>query len=542
MINIVLYGKPRAFESHEYAFDNDKPAAVDNSFPEPLVKPKAYDNVVLHYFSRAGYSGVEYYNRAKGYESDRDGIVFGLALKTDYDYSIGNVIDNVLERYWSDFAGVLLNNENRFVSPSILGVLNGVKWGDDDVSIIRNALKQCEPPTPKKKLCLLYAPEYDKISAVESQLKEYADVYISDNIEIFKDLINSVVLKMTDGVIHTIKDGTIAVFEGGKTLPPLPRKNPPKWGGKKDEPEPEKSRDVKKGVAVPVVNEKVYVDDFNGREEKIGSNDNKKRWIVLAITAAIIAVILVILLLVKPSPKQDGSGSNADSVEVPDTEVQELANEITVAFNSYDSPIKQSLPLEVEINKPKNSSYASFNIKLEVDRTDLVRIDNEGDNYKLVVINNPESETDVKVLAKCKDVVVGDQTYKIAAKQKTEMSKDTKSGGATAGVSGTAKPDARNSESPVYEDVKIIITDGDNRAVQILKRNTLYNVMAIDKNKRTVKGKWKFDKGDLQVTDVNKNPTQIQSDKHGEYKISFEFFSNGKEKKVGPISVVYGRQ
>ena len=47
MINIVVYGKPRAFESHEYGFDVDNSTSVDNSFPEPILKPKKYQDLVV---------------------------------------------------------------------------------------------------------------------------------------------------------------------------------------------------------------------------------------------------------------------------------------------------------------------------------------------------------------------------------------------------------------------------------------------------------------------------------------------------------------
>ncbi len=502
MINIVIYGKPRSFESHEYGFDVDNTTSVDNSFPEPLLKPKNYQEMVLHYFSKNGYSGIEIYNRAKGYESERDGIVFGIALKTDHDFDMTKVVDNVLMQYWSDFASVLLNDEERFASPSILEVLNGTKWGDEDVSIIRQSIGKEKSRTPNKKICLLYAPEYDCISVVESQLKEYGDVYISDNPDIFKDPINSVVLKITDGRIHTIKDNTIVEYkEGNNTSSTLPkRKEPYQWG---------KNKKKRPAEGISTSNDDDYPPKGNGDDETKVKIKWKK---IAAIVVALVAIVLAIILF---NPKTE----NKDSKPVGDTTESGVGDSTTskavVVFNPYNDPINDDLPYIIQrIVQQQNGSIVKDDITLEVDRPDIVEMPKNGSGgNKLIVINHPKSETVITVSAKYNGSVIGQHAYRIAAKKN----------------SGSTPSTEKEKNLPKTEIEKIVYSRGGINT--IFHVGDEITVTAKDKNdKPVVGGTWQLTPVGINCDNPQKNPIKVCANKSGEYTLTYTITNNDGSK------------
>lgn len=514
MINIVIYGKPRAFESHEYGFDADNATAVDNSFPEPILKPKNYREMVLHYFSRDGYSGLECYNRAKGYESERDGIVFGIALKTNHDFDITKVVDNVLVRYWSDFASVLLTEEERFAYPSILAVLNGTKWGDEDVLNIRGSIEQASPRVPNKKICLLYAPEYDQISVVESLLKEYEDVYISDNLDIFKDSINKVVLNLTGGKIHTIKDGSIVeYYEGNVQATPSSRKKPYKWGNGKRTPKgPEDNAGSNIGI-----------EDDGG-----GDSDNRKGMIAIAIAAAIVA--FVVLFFVFRSPKSEvvaqkpgtdttattgAGGSNASgTMETPPLSEEVKVN---VQFKTFNNPIKESFRITPTIQKSDNSPVVTSDIKFEVDNLDIVEIINENNNPTLKVKNRPNVETTVTVFAKYKETVIGSQQYIIAKKETGTIH--------TAENSGQQKKYV-DPIKPFYKDNHNV-----NTVHQVLEHEIV--TVKDAKGNNLSGGNWTIEDGIVHSSETSDNPFEFWAKKAGVYTLKYTYTDNdGRQKTI----------
>lgn len=505
MINIVVYGKPRAFESHEYGFDVDNSTSVDNSFPEPILKPKKYQEMVLHYFSREdGCSGIEYYNRAKGYESERDGIVFGIALKTDHDFDITKVVDNILEQYWSDFASVLLNDEDRFSYSSILEILNGTKWSQEDISLIQGSVKRGSPSSPNKDICLLYAPDYDQIQNVESKLKEYADVYISYNLDIFKDPINSVVLNLTGGKIHTIKDGAIVELQEGNTSStPSTRKRPIKWGVRNKE-------GKKNNIGSDKNNLKEINDDSNGNGEK------NKRILIATITGIVAAVIaIVVMVFLHSGPQDDPKGGTGGNVGSPGSgsvggpsSPSENEN-ITVEFSQYNNPINNSFDLSgFKLNKPESSSIVMDDITVDVDKKDIVEIKKENGKTKLVVIKHPDVETTVTVTASYNNTVVGTQTYKIAKKE----------------IENQRNPQNKTVE---YQDVRIKYNIGNQQSW--FPKGTKIDVTAEDKNGAKVSGNWILPSNVKHEGNINGNSITIWSDNAGEYNIRFEYNNNGKK-------------
>ncbi|MCQ2337893.1 MAG: hypothetical protein MJ001_03075 [Paludibacteraceae bacterium] len=384
MINIVIYGKPRAFESHDFCFEGkDGSTFTDNSFHEPILKPKHFGEYVIHYFSKNGYAGVECYNKAKGYECERDGIVFGIALKTDHDFSITKVKENILKPYWSDFASALLNDD-RFIRPTILEILNGTKWDKNDSDNIKGSIEASPFHVPTKKMCLLYAPELDQISKVESQLKEYEDVYISANLDIFKDSINSVVLNLTQGRICTIENGTIVeIIEDN--IKDTDTRNRINWFGWR-------TRQTSGN------------NDGDGNGENTGKN---KTVVFLGAIVVIVALLFATLKLWQAPDEGNQSGGGNEPSSTPQSYCR-------VSFKEYDGLIKEKLDLSPEI--VKNSGTVVMNdIEFRVDNSDNVDIE-EADGHRILKVKiPPKNNLMVTVQAYYKETVVGSQQYLIAA-------------------------------------------------------------------------------------------------------------------------------
>lgn len=398
MINIVVYGKPRAFESHDFCFeDKDGSTFTDNSFPEPSLKPKHFGEYVIHYFSKNGYAGVECYNRAKGYECERDGIVFGIALKTDHDFSITKVIENILKPYWSDFASALLNDEDRFIRPTILEILNGTKWDKNDADNIKGSIEASSSHVPTKNMCLLYLPDLDQIPKIESQLKDFKDVYISANLDIFKDSINKVVLNQTQGQICTVENGTIVEI-------------------KKDSIKDTDTRTGKKMFGWSTKRTSYSKDGNDDNGGKGGSENDNSTWktktVAIAVTIAVIVVALIVILKPWKSPNEPGEGSGGPVAP---------GDCCKVSFKEYDEPIKEKLDLDPQF-VGDHGAVVMNDIEFSVDNIEYVEIEKREDDghYILKVNNHPEKGLIViTVDAYYNGGNVGRQRYKIAAKDKT---------------------------------------------------------------------------------------------------------------------------
>lgn len=393
MINIVIYGKPRAFESHDFCFeDKDGSTFTDNSFPEPSLKPKHFDELVIHYFSNNGYAGVECYNRAKGYESDRDGIVFGIALKTDHDFAITKVIENILKPYWSDFASALLNDEDRFIRPTILEILNGTKWDKNDADNIKGSIEASSSHVPTKNMCLLYLPDLDQIPIIESQLKDFKDVYISANLDIFKDSINKVVLNQTQGQICTVENGTIVEIKNSNNTDTDVRKRK-KW--------PWGTRQTS------------YSKDGNDDSSDSGNGKNKWKNKIAVFAMAFVAIVALLLMIMKP-----WQSSDENTPEVEEEKVAELERDFHVLFNDYDKPIESELNLDPRF-EGNSGAVVKNDISYKVDKEEFVIIEQNGEKYMLKVKESPENEIKVTVKAYYDETDVGSKEYRIAAKRKT---------------------------------------------------------------------------------------------------------------------------
>lgn len=220
MIDIVVFGKPRSFESFEFEFEGKKLQNPENSHIEPSIRPKDFDEPIFHYYSKNGIVGWEVYRRCRGFDSDRQGIVFGVGIKSDKGFGLIDSLRDILMPYWEVFAQAFLDKNNKFQFDSIVGFLKTTKWGSDDEEKICSKFSNdtfqtgCLVESP----LLLALPNIDELKSIESTIKEYNDVYIASRPEIFRDPINNdVLIKQANNVIHVVKNGNIEILNIGSS-------------------------------------------------------------------------------------------------------------------------------------------------------------------------------------------------------------------------------------------------------------------------------------------------------------------------------------
>lgn len=430
MANIVVFGKPRAFESYEYVFDGDN-QSVENVHREPILKPKRYDEAILHYFARDGYAGLEYYTRAKGFESERDGIVFGVSMKSSSDFNISKTVFKLLQPFWLDFASALLDDNNRFVEDSITNQLKSTKWSQSEIDTICSTSLSNPIQAPTKGLLLLVSPQLDDIKSVEHAIKEHGDVYLSGNIDIFKDPINEIVLKEADNQIHQIQDGKIVPVT--------------------ESPQPDQQSSSQQSVFGRIAKLPIWGNNQNAKK-KIGSNRRKiDSYGIAPIQKRAIAIVAAIVLAVfityhfwpdnpKPAENQPHNGqvapdteiameNSSDDLQDADAATEHLVDNIhatAVKLASYSAPIREKLNLRPQI-LPENCSSVASDISFTVSNDSFVHIDTE--NYWLVVDKRPRTDTKVKVEAYINGELLGSEDYTIANENKdTNVTKSSTSG------------------------------------------------------------------------------------------------------------------
>ncbi len=231
MKKIIVFGKPRSFESYEFEFDdNSATNNKANSHIEPLLKP-TQNQAVLHYFVKDGCVCLEFYNYAKAFDTDRQGCIFGVGIKTDKDLNLSYTINKVLIPFWKVFAGAFLNENDNFSDSTIIDALQVTKFGEEERHLIGNTTNNMLYVKPEKNKVLLLVADLDEIKVVESQIKKYSDIYIAGNQEIFKDDINKL-LRSKNNLIYEIKEGAIRPLEEKRTSESIKEKTF-SWGKKR---------------------------------------------------------------------------------------------------------------------------------------------------------------------------------------------------------------------------------------------------------------------------------------------------------------------
>lgn len=596
MINIVVFGKPRSFESYEFEFDGQHLSNPRNTHPEPIVKhPDTSWGPIYHYFKREGIDGLELYAPCEGFDSDRPGIIFGVGLKSNHDFDLTKTID-LLTRYWGDLATAFIDGNNKFTTSTIVDTLHNTEWSEEEVSDIRNTIK---PNTLanikiKKELLLLVANDITEIENAEMSIKQYADVYIANDTSLFRDLINRTVFeKQARGRIHSVTDGKIVVIADA-SIQDKKRRNLPGFSTK-----PQKTSSVhssdKTGSSSEQSSGGADAETENGGDStSVNSNENsvqseggtnaatndknkeslekkrkkKKRRIITAIV--LIAILVGAGVFFKPKPadrielteapttgyifdgfnlqptlyhgnskrtstdlkditwKIEGDGERyiriMDNNEIAidpvfNTEKPRHDQSVTIIayykgrelgrgiytlgkyvlpiankvdMSSYPNPIKESFKIapKPSFNGDQDVSTKIDDLRFEVQPEKIAKIEKIDNEYRLVVTNRPENDTQVTVTAYLDNQQIGQQTYTIAKKETTN-----------------------NPSPPVDVDGKILCKrkSEDNSKYQLrssfpIRDITNYFFIARDKNGTKLLGEWKCSGIDLSDTKKGENP------------------------------------
>jgi len=557
MINIVVFGKPNSYESYEYEFDGESFQNKENTHLEPAIKPQNFNDIVLHYYSKDGIIGCELYTRCYGYSSERQGIIFGVGLKSDHDFEIIEAIEKLLKPFWSDLASVFLDSSNKYISPSIVNSLKNTQWSDDEIQLVTSIKKNVEAPKAKYHdgILLLVASEMSKINDVESKIKEFSDVYIVSNAEVFKEPNNQSVLnKQAGDKIFQIEDKTIKQISGAQS-PSDGKKKLPQWdkGGSSKQPFTTNGDDKTGGETGGTIG--------NGGGSVKHPYDWKKIMTRVGLAAAI---ILVACLIFKPfihkqgeqkdtivlSPSQDinkeliicnnnkesytweieGSGKNYVEIDQTGQKViikliqqpnkdkdititvksgstqigqqsykirkKELPKANKCTFRNYDEPINECLDLtpQLSFNGDANVSTQLSEIKFEVDCNDLVSIKDR----KLLVNKSPDTDTKITVTAKLNGMEIGSQIYTIKAQDSSRTIPD---------------PDKKTGKIYCYK--KTDPNTLKNPATLSFTNRSIAQYCFIVKDENDNKfsdGQWGFNLGIICINQTTNNPTTITFD------------------------------
>ncbi len=420
MIDIVVFGKPRSFESFEFEFDGQHLSNPRNTHPEPIVKhPDTSWGPIYHYFKRDGIDGLELYAPCEGFDSDRPGIIFGVGLKSNHDFELSKTID-LLTRYWGDLATAFIDGNNKFITSTIVDTLHNTEWSEEEVSDIRNTIKPNTLANTKikKELLLLVANDITEIENAEMSIKQYADVYIANDTSLFRDLINRTVFeKQARGRIHSVTDGKIVVIADAsiqdkkrRNLPGFSTK-PQKTSAVHSSDKTSSSEQSNRGADAETENDSDSTSDNSNKNlvkseggANAATNDKnkellekkrkkKKRRIITAIV--LIAILVGAGVFFKPKP--------ADRIEL---EIAPTTGYIFDGFNLH--------PTLYHGNSKKTSTdLKDITWKIEGDGMRYIRI---MDNNEIAIdpvfnTEKPRQDQSVTVIAYYKERELGRETY-----------------------------------------------------------------------------------------------------------------------------------
>ena len=437
MKNIVVFGKPRTFESYEFEFGERLVTKNENTHIEPYIKPICPKEAVVHYYVKENYICYEYYARANGFDSDRIGGVFGVGIKSDKDIKLFNAQKNVLLPFCEDLSNSFLYNNNSFNTQSIINQVSKTQWSEEEQEKIDDSIDNVPITKATKGLLLLVVSNFAEIANIESKIKEYSDVYIADNPDIFKDSNNGLYLKKSNNLIFTVEDGNFVPYKKAKKEE-SGRKGFVKEGYKGNE--GDGSSEERKGFVRGGV--------YKGNDNSSGGDYDPppplpptETWwqrhskTVYAIVVTLIVVGIIFLILNggfkscsstnSGNVSGDGrdTGSSGGAVEQIQNQENFVANSVQLA--SYDKPIEKELQLNPKPIRTDGNSTSTVSSEI------LLELSEKNANYAiikdniLIVKNRPNTDVKVTVIAKLKSngVELGRKEYIIA--KKVEEKKET---------------------------------------------------------------------------------------------------------------------
>lgn len=575
MIEVVVFGKPKSFESYAFDFGDSQVRETENSHHEPIVKPIDYNDIVFHYYQKDDIAGWEVYRRCKGYDAERPGIIFGVGIKSDKDFGLIDTMGNLLKPLWEDFAQAFLDKNYKFQFESIVNALKTTKWSPEEEEKVRNNVSKesIKTANQEKPLLLLTIENPNEIKTIEDIIKEYNDVYIASNADIFKNFINKDVLaKQANNEIYTVKDGKIEPLQKYDSKKPTRKDEQEEnkswitwiWGGKgsnssstsgdKNNPKiPSKLIAAVTTIAIiiailcfifkPKPADKIklaeapttgYIFDgfnlqptlYHGNSKRTSIDLKDITWKIEGDGERYIRIMDNNEIAINPvfnteKPRQDQSVTIIAYYKERELgrETYTLGKYVLPKANkvdmfSYPNPIKESFKIapKLSFNGDQDVSTKIEELRFKVEPEGFAKIDNE---YRLVVTSRPENDTPVTVTAYLDKQQIGLQTYTIAKKETTNVPNPS-----------------------VNVDGKILCgrrSDADNSPFQSLSTFSVreiinYNFFALDKDNKKLIGQWKCIGYDLQKEKLNQNPVNFaKSPNPGNYTLEYWV---GKQKRA----------
>lgn len=423
MINIVVFGKPKAFESYEFEFEERFITKNENTHIEPYIKPIRQNEVVLHYYTKDDYACYEYYVHANGFDSDRIGGVFGISIKSDKDINLYDAQKHVLIPFRKDLANSFLYNDNSFNTQSIINQISKTQWIDSEQQIIGNVISNSEFIKPTKGLLLLVVPNFEEIANIEPKIKEYDDVFIADNQDIFKDSNNALYLKRANNQVFIVEDGNFVLFTNKKD------KNADDSGKKGFERVVTKGNGGKEdGDNDRGFNRGGYSGgDYNGGNytpppEKTFWEKHKTVFLSILVTLVVVGVLFLILgggFKGCSNSETDKNKSGSSKVEPTNPQPEESYVANSVILKPQAKPIKVSWDVEPTPIKMVDGQNKTTTLKSEIS----LNISGAGKDYVYIdgtvlkVTSRPDKDTKVTVIAYLNMTELGRQEYTIAKKE-----------------------------------------------------------------------------------------------------------------------------
>lgn len=216
--SIILFGKPDSFESYELATNGVK--RIFDSFIEPELKVSQNQNYVYRQFINGGFSYLQIYSFAQAYQSGREGIVIGVAFKSDTLIDLSNENLNTLKSILESFKTKALDGiefKSNSLDKTVQEFYQEALSYTDKLKYKNNNLSKSINQT-----LLLFLPNLESgLKNLRNEINLLKDVYISSNKEVFTASINIKYLYTVENKFYTLNNENkiiefINVVEPGK--------------------------------------------------------------------------------------------------------------------------------------------------------------------------------------------------------------------------------------------------------------------------------------------------------------------------------------
>jgi hypothetical protein len=218
--SIILFGKPDSFESYELSSSGVK--RIFDSFIEPEIKVSQNQKYVFHQFINDGFSYLQVYSFAQAFQSGREGIVIGVAFKSNSLIELCNENFDTLKLILDNFKNKALegiafktNSLDKTVQEIYQEVLTNtqkIKYSDNSIS---QSINQS---------LLLYLPNLENgLKKLRNEVNLLNNVYISSNKDVYASVINTKYLYTVDNKFYTLNNENkiiefVNIVEPDKTI------------------------------------------------------------------------------------------------------------------------------------------------------------------------------------------------------------------------------------------------------------------------------------------------------------------------------------